>query len=397
LERVYAFTDEYGSFGWDLGNPNVTNVFVIGSIIVKEGDLDTLREQVESVRKKHFQTGEMKSSGIGSNHERRKRVIADLLPLPFSIFAVVFNLEEMTDFKGLRYKKSFYKFVNNIVHRELIKAFRLLTVAADEIGGSEYMQSFSKYVIDNQDIPNLLCEADFYFENSSNDVLIQLADLISGTLGHLYDSNKQKKEIPNYQNILSKKIIRVEFYPKTYKNYVVTSGSKVSDYDTEIAQLCFRQAVSYVENHKDDDSPEECARVSTVNYLLFKFMNNDSSTYISTFELKNQLLSLEVGKVSTHFFRTKIIAKLRDAGVIIASSKTGYRLPTSQAELFDFINIGTTIIMPMLERLKKCRDLIKMGTANHIDLFDQSEYQTLQKYFDEKPRDIFTYNSDERK
>lgn len=89
--------------------------------------------------------------------------------------------------------------------------------------------------------------------------------------------------------------------------------------------------------------------------------------------------------MSTQAFRTRVIGKLRDSGVIISgsSAKKGYKIPTKESELFDFINHGTSIIMPMLERLKKCRDLIKLGTDNELDLFDKTEYQSLKKYFDD--------------
>lgn len=37
----------------------------------------------------------------------------------------------------------------------------------------------------------------------------------------------------------------------------------------------------------------------------------------------------------------------------------------------------------MLERLKKCRDIIKLGTLNQVDLFEKTEYAALKKYFDD--------------
>ena len=40
VERVYAFTDESGAFGWDIENPNVSTHFIITAIIVKGPDLE---------------------------------------------------------------------------------------------------------------------------------------------------------------------------------------------------------------------------------------------------------------------------------------------------------------------------------------------------------------------
>ena len=187
MERVYAFTDEYGAFGWDINNPSVSTHFIITAIMVKESDLDVFTQRAEALRKKHFQTGELKSSKIGREHNRRQRILEDLKDIPFSIFSVSVDkkkcLENMS-LKGLQYKKTFYKFMNNIVHRELRRAFETITVVADEIGSNEYMQSFCQYVSNHQDMPDLFGDAQFRFESSKNDVGIQLADLISGTLAY---------------------------------------------------------------------------------------------------------------------------------------------------------------------------------------------------------------------
>lgn len=385
MERVYAFTDESGAFGWDLNNPNVSTYFVISAIIVNENNLSSLRASVEHIRKKHFQTGEMKSSHIGNKDKRRKRILADLLPLPFSIFTVVFDKEQLTEARGLRYKPSFYKFMNNIVHKELRRAFSILTIVADEVGGSEYMQSFSKYVAARQDIPNLLGDAQFFFENSQDNVLIQLADLISGTLAREYGKHRKAGNVAVFRKMLEKKITRIELYPKTIETYTVDNSALAEDYDKTIATLCLKQAVEFLNQNNDSEDEETQAQIIVLKYLLFRFMNNDLRSYISTKELKSQLIYTNYADISTQTFRTRIIGKLRDKGVIISgsSAKRGYKIPAKESELFDFINHGTTIIMPMLERLKKCRDLIKLGTENKLDLFDKTEYSSLKKYFDD--------------
>ena len=83
MEKVYAFTDEYGAFGWEIDNPSVSTHFIITAIIVKESDLVDFTQKSEILRKKHFQTGEIKSSKIGKEHSRRLRILADLQDIPF--------------------------------------------------------------------------------------------------------------------------------------------------------------------------------------------------------------------------------------------------------------------------------------------------------------------------
>jgi hypothetical protein len=54
MERVYAFTDEYGAFGWNLEKPGTSASFIISAVIVKESDLKTYSEEAENLRKKFF-------------------------------------------------------------------------------------------------------------------------------------------------------------------------------------------------------------------------------------------------------------------------------------------------------------------------------------------------------
>lgn len=388
MERVYAFTDEYGAFGWDITNPSVSTHFIITAIIVKESALLDYEEKAEALRKKHFQTGEIKSSRVGSNHARRNRILNDMMDIPFQIFAVSIDkkkcLENMS-MKGLQYKQVFYKFMNNIVHRELRRAFEKITIVADEIGSNEYMQSFCKYVASKQDMPSLFGDADFCFNNSKNDVRIQIADFISGTLAYMFDTNKRLNCDCDYLKILNNKIIRIEPYPKTYDTYILETSAIAEDYDEDIAKLCFAQAVKFIESNAGTDDSETSAQIIVLQYLLFRFMNNDTRGYIYTEELKRQLANTELGRMSDSTFRMKIIGKLRDKGVIIASSQKGYKIPSKLSELYDFINHDAKIVLPMLSRLKKARDLVKLNTVNELDLLDHTEYKQLKLYFDNIP------------
>lgn len=385
MEHIYAFTDEYGAFGWDIDNPTVSTHFIITSIIVSDSNLETCRKRIEIVRKKHFKDSEIKSSKIKGNHKRREKILKDLQDIPYKIFSVCIDKQackENMSSKGIQFKHSFYKFMNNIVHNELRKAFQKLTIVADEIGTNEYMESFCEYVDARQDIPSLLGETNFSFENSKNDVMIQLADLISGTLAYVYDKHKQNKANPNYIKVLENKIIRIEQYPKTFNNYTVSDSALASEYDFEIANLCYTQAVKFINKYEDSDDSDTQAQIIILKYLLFRFMNNDTRTYIFTKELIHQLDGTTFSNISIQGFRLKVIGRLRDKGVIIASSNKGYKIPSKKSEIIDFINHDAGIVIPMLARLKKCRDLVKLATVDKLDVLSTEEYSDLKQFFD---------------
>lgn len=381
--KQYAYIDEFGSFGFDFDKENVSTHFIVSAVIVKEEDKDMLEKQVEDIRKKYFQTGEIKSSHIGNNHKRRKVIINAIQNLPFKLYVFVADKRKIYENSGLRYKKSFYKFLNNYVYQELRINFKRLTLSVDALGENEFIAEFAKYVR-NKSVPlTLFDESEFNIVDSKKNVLVQLADFICGCIAYSYDVNKVKKaDGLDYRQMLSSKMLRIKEFPETYDAYQVEKETLDSKYNPQIAEVCFRHAQSFLNSHQDSDDEEVKQQVAVLNYLLFRFMNKSERKYIPTKELKNQLLYLGFEKISTQRFRTRIIARLRDSDVIISSSPNGYKIPSTEEELCDFINHGQSIIVPMLSRLKRCRDLIKTGTSGSIDLFEKSEYNNLKEFFE---------------
>ena len=243
---MYAFIDETGAFGFNFQSPDCTHYFIICAIIVKESDLPSLESAVERVRSMYFQTGEMKSSKIGKKNHRRKRILDALQELPYSIYAFICDKQKIGENSGLRYKQSFYKFLNNLVYEELKLAFPRLTIVADSIGENEFLQSFSKYMSEKNMPSDLFGESSFSIEDSKGNVLIQLADFIAGSLAFCYEPSK----IPladgyNYQSILGNKILRLSRYPSSFSTYTPPDETLDIDYNQTIATISYRQAVAF--------------------------------------------------------------------------------------------------------------------------------------------------------
>lgn len=390
MDKIIAYIDEYGAFGFQMDKPNVSTHFIITAIIVQEKDVQDITSKVENIRKKYFQKGEIKSSKVGRNHSRRKQILDEINQLPFRIFALVVDKKLIFPQSGLRYKQSFYKFLNNIVYSELSVNFKKLIIIADEIGSSDYMRSFYSYVKSKQKTIHTLFfdeisdETDIIFENSKQS-LVQISDFISGCLAYTYDDKKKlEADGYNYYSILKSKINRIKVFPETHDSFDITDSAISAKYNAEIAGICFRKAKLFIEQHTNSADDIVRQQVITLDYLLFRFMNNDMRHYIPTQELINNLVYSGYDKLSIQTFRNKIIAKLRDNEVIISSSPNGYKIPSTEDELYDFVNHGKTIILPMLSRLRKCNDIIKMGTNGKINLFDKAEYHSLRELLEDK-------------
>lgn len=384
-----AYIDEYGAFGFQFEKPNCSTHFIICAIIMEDNEIPVAESGLETIRKKYFQTGEIKSSKVKDNHRRRMIILDEMLKLPFRIYLYVVDKRKIYENSGLKYKQPFYKYLTNQVYEELRVNFRELNIVADEIGTNAFKQSFYSYTRAKQKVTRDLFgeefnESDLRLVNSKSSLINQLADFIAGSFAYCYD--EQKKPLSrgcHYDKKLQPRVNRIKLFPETINTFQINGSAAAANYDASIAETCFRKAKVYIEQNRASEESEVKQRVIVLEYLLFRFMNNAYRKYIPTQELINQLSYSGYPKCSILSFRNKIIAPLRDAEVVISSSKNGYKIPSTEEELCAFVNHGKTIIMPMLSRLKKCNDVISNGTNGRIKLFDKAEYRELRALLEE--------------
>lgn len=379
---LYAFCDEFGAFGFDFEKDNVSSHFIIAAIIVEEECLDLVQQEAERIRQRFFQSGEMKSSNVGNNHKRRRLILEQLKELPFKIYLFVADKRKICEESGLRYKTSFYKFLNQYVYNALHISFQKLTIVADETGSNEYMASFAEYIRGKNPDLSLFDEFNFKFDESKHGVIVQIADIVAGSIAYSYDIKKMvKADGANYKTFLGAQIIGIQEFPVSYKTFKIEQHRQFeSSDDMDVANICFRRALAFKQRYENKEADENVRmQIAVLDYLLFRFMNNSIRKYIPTKELQSSLINQGFEEITTQSFRNRIIAKLRDAGVIIASSSKGYKIPSKKQEIEDFIRHGQGIIEPMLHRIKLCYDGVFLGSEGKIDILNSPEYYLLKK------------------
>lgn len=380
----YAYIDEYGAFGFKFENPGCTSSMILTAVLVDDKDVELVDKRASEISKKYFGVGEMKSKSIGKNHQRRTSLMNELMMLPFKVYIFVIDKTKIYENCGPRYKPTFYKFCDIKIYNELCNNFKEVTIVADNVGGSEYIQEFSSYVKNKLKATQLTLfdNHEFYMHDSKSNHIIQMADIISGSLAYNFDNQKKlKNDGHDYLQLLRnhQKVIGLNVFPCDYDAYSVENRPEDENFEHIIASTCYRRAMFFIKQNENKIDEEVKMQVLTLKYLLFRFANNKFRTFISTKELKTNLADRGFGVVDTLKFRTSIIGKLRDANVIISSNSKGYKIPATKAELFEYVNLEQSIVVPILGRLKKCRDLLFEGTEGNFDLFEKEEYKLLRK------------------
>jgi hypothetical protein len=379
----FAFVDEYGDANLQTELSGVSTHFIISAVLLPSEGVDEARLAAEAVRRRHFQTGEMKSKGVGADDDRRLRLWKDLAEVPFRYYSFIVDKRRLELTGGLIYKQSFLKFLNGLVYRRLFNVFWSLSITADEHGSKLFMDGFIRYV-ERQHVPDLFHGSTFNVAPSNSDPLIQLADMVSGTLARFFDPKRLSSKRQHLLREALGKAILIEEWPpriRTFQPDIVLDRSH--NLDELVRELSYRRAIEFLEAHASDTEEPRCQQVQTLQYLFYRSQYVDPQAYVPTQDLISLIQETTSAPIRVHYFRSNVIAKLRDQHVIIGSSNRGYKLPVTVADLHTFALQVASVVGPILSRLGNARDQLLLATTGQFDLLDHDELRYLKGILDD--------------
>ena len=327
----YAFIDEYGDSGLDFSKPNVSTYFVVSALIFDKDDIVEQNMKADRIRNKFFHNGEMKSSKIAGNDRRRIEILNAFRELNFSIYAVAFDKRELKA-PGFKYHMSFYKFLHGWVDKELFRTFRHLKIVSDEHADEKFMKGFRNY-IEKSYKTDLFNTAEFEFVKSDKEALIQLSDVIVGSIGRYFEPSNKKDLAPVFMDILRLKTINIKKWPIDCKPYIHEFGEIDASFDITISELSIRLAEDFIEQRCNTKVHLVIEQINFLSFLLFYFNMIDPMKWIPSREIIKQLGIKGGFRKSENHLRAKIVSKLRDKDILIASSPNGYKLPANNSDI----------------------------------------------------------------
>lgn len=318
-----AYIDECGNFGFDFSKDGISTHYILCAVVVNNTQIPEINQKVKELRKSNFGSSEMKSSSIGKKHSRRAKVLTELLQLDFSLIVLIADKQLFYKDSPLsNYKRSFVKYLHQELYDSMYAVFPKLKIIEDEYGSSEFQKGYRKYISEHRPELNLLNEYDFDYVDSKNSNIVQVADIIAGSvMQNILDTNA-----PDVLKIFQGKILDIINFPKTYVPNV--AGTNTDNYfDEQIYALANHCATNYIENHKNNDEYDVRIRILFLKYLLFTVRNMSVTKYVYSGEIIKRLSDIFEKRITRNYLYRRIIAPLRDSGVLIASSAHGYKIP----------------------------------------------------------------------
>lgn len=334
--ETWAFIDEYGNPNLEVETPGVSKFYIVVAVVLQESALAAVRETLEAVRKAHFQTGQLKSKTLGSKRERWVSVLGALASIDYRFYALVVDKRAIIRTSGLQWKQSFYKNLCGRAYGKLMRHFPSLHVRADRYGDTEFKESFAKY-IDANHRPTLFDRGTFDYVPAKDDVIVQLADVLCGLLARCFDPDRLlSKPEQLLRQVAPKLLLLDEWPPKHRVTAGITDFSDAQSVSGTLAAHAVRSAEEFLAKHEDPVDEALRCQVAVAERLLFEIRLGEQDAHLATGALLENLRERGLNPKGEAWFRLNVIAPLRDSGVIITSSQTGYKLPTGAGDLATF-------------------------------------------------------------
>lgn len=376
--KSFAYIDESGNADLETGKGGASEYFIVCAILISEDQKKTLSEEVEKIRKKYFQSGEMKSSGVGNNSNRRAKILNAICDLDFKFYALCINKERVLKDSGLQFKTSFLKYTNGKLYNLLFASFLDVHVVADEHGGEEFKASFKRYIEEHYK-PDMFYRSQFDLVNSNSEVLVQLSDFIAGTISKAYEKKVAGELREAYIKFIERKALSIDEWPTKYQSYF-PKDKTTEEFSQLIYQYALGKAELFIERNEENQDEETRLQVATLRHLVFHSRMVDKRGYVATAGLIRFLEGLGFNEVTSYAVRSKIIAPLRDLDVIVTSSYKGYKIPCDFTDMEEFVERVNSIVTPLLNRLGKARKSLILVSKGEVDILKGPNFPHLVEF-----------------
>lgn len=377
---AHIFIDEYGTPSLEIEKEGVIPYFVYAAVIIPNSELDNARSIHESIILDSFkQQGFIKSVSIPNNangYAKQLDGLTKLSSLHHHVIALIIDKGSILKNTGLSIKQSFIKYFQRLLSTHFFECYDEFHIVADETGWPDFRSSLHKYMQDSVGIePTLFSNNTFKTSNDiSGESLLQLADFYAGILGRYYCGKFDENRSTVIHNLIRSRV-SIEWFPNDTISFLASDVAFDQSFDYDLYYLAIDTAKRYLEKHSKDDH----TGCELLEYLLQE-ARRSPQRHISSKEIKSHLNNIGI-EISDPIDK---ISELRDEGVIIISpiGKKGYKFPTSEQEIADFLNRLSRNVVPQLKRGFIINKILAEKSFGKYNVLNSNEFELLRELSD---------------
>lgn len=364
-----AYIDESGDAVLSSLNQGASDYFVVSAVLVSADDHEEFEHVAEMAQKEFFPSGEIKSSRLRRHPERRRALLLKLGDAPFLVHLLAVNKHAIDPTSGLRFKRSFLKFIQRKLYTRLFRAKPELQVLADEHGRAEFMDGFRAYIRRHHPM-TLFSAGDVRFVSSEEWVGVQVADLMAGTFRTIL-KEKDYELLRELRMVLGERLATVHVWPPEPPVPARELSEADARLDAVVREYSFRVAAERLSQLSRLDDEDSQLQSLVLEHLLLEVQWSSDERYVPTGELVDLVAKATGQRLPDVDFRGRAIAALRDEGVLIASGRSGYKVPVRVSELDTFVDTADQIIRPLIRRVLAARGDVLTATDGKLDILER--------------------------
>ncbi|MDK2818948.1 MAG: DUF3800 domain-containing protein [Spirochaetota bacterium] len=346
IKQLHAYIDETGTNALNFDTDHVSQYFVCLATIVDEDLMLTVRNSILELKQELNMQPEHELKSKKLRSKRRTIALQKIQKLPIQFCAFVVDKKYLKQDSGLSYKKSFYKYINRVFYQAIFANTKKmdLVIHADKIGSDEFQEEFSSY-LNNYTQRTLFDDTNWTHEfvDSKESEIIQISDIVSGTLTKYIDKNFSGNFEKICYDMIKNQFINIHYFP-----YKILPSINTTVKDEEIFNYQQKKCDYFFRDYREKQENDYRIRIEVLELLI---NNTFSDQIINSSNLISYLESVVNCKINHRFLTTNIIGKIREYGIIIVGTKKGYKLATSTKDVDEYIKHDENIIYPMLKKL----------------------------------------------
>lgn len=204
---MLIFIDESGDTGRKIDKGS-SKYFVVSLVVFEDNEEAVACDQRISLLRKELrlpENYEFKFSKL--RKDQREGFLRAVNPYSFFYFGIVINKDPKKLYgSGFNVRESFYKYACSLVFENAKPHLKDAIVVIDGSGSREFKRQFQSYL--KRKVGSLIRKVKIQSSHSNN--LIQLADMIVGSIHRTYGQKGDKKV---YRSIIKPREIKVQVWP----------------------------------------------------------------------------------------------------------------------------------------------------------------------------------------
>lgn len=200
---MIIFIDESGDAGFKISKGSSSYFVIVLVIFDDELIAEEVALQIKKLKRKLNLHNNYEFKFNKSSKKFKEEFLSCIQPFAFRIRAIVVNKEKIYS-KLLRKKtESFYNYFLKCLLEHNNETISNAKLRLDGLGEKKFKLALQTYLRQQLNSSTKHIMNNLKFRNSKNDVLIQMADMIAGSLRRFYEDSKTDSK--QYWNIISKK------------------------------------------------------------------------------------------------------------------------------------------------------------------------------------------------